>query len=224
MCSPSRRRSRWPRPPASEASPIGAWGASPRWPAGRSSRWCDRTSPSSRQHLAGSGQTRYKARMLDTFKTRGSLQVGGKSYNLYRLSALTKDRAALDRLPFSLKILLENLVRNEDDRTVRRDDIEWFLSYDPKQVPDREIAFRPARVLLQDFTGVPAVVDLAAMRDAIARMGGDPRKIEPLVPMDLVIDHSVSVDHYASKDALSLNTQLEFQRNRERYQLLRWGQ
>src|SRR6476620_11333826 len=162
--------------------------------------------------------------MLDTFKTRGSLQVGGKSYNLYRLSGLTKDRAALDRLPFSLKILLENLVRNEDDRTVRRDDIEWFLSYDPKQASDREIAFRPARVLLQDFTGVPAVVDLAAMRDAIAHMGGDPRKIEPLVPMDLVIDHSVSVDHYASKDALSLNTQLEFQRKQERYQLLRWGQ
>jgi aconitate hydratase len=162
--------------------------------------------------------------MSDSFQTRSSLTVGGTSYNLYRLYALTKDRAKLDRLPFSLKILLENLVRNEDERTVRRSDIEWFLSYDPKVVPDQEIAFRPARVLLQDFTGVPCVVDLAAMRDAMAKMGGDPKKIEPLVPMDLVIDHSVSVDHYGSKDALRLNTQLEFQRNQERYQLLRWGQ
>jgi aconitate hydratase len=161
--------------------------------------------------------------MIDSFRTKGALKVGAKSFTIHRLYGLSKDRARLDRLPFSHKILLENLVRNEDDRTVRRDDIEWFLSYDGKSVPDREIAFRPARVLLQDFTGVPAVVDLAAMRDAMARMGGDPNKIEPLVPMDLVIDHSVSVDYYATANALTLNTQLEFQRNKERYQLLRWG-
>jgi len=161
--------------------------------------------------------------MIDSFKTKGALKVGSKSYTLHRLYALTPDRARLDRLPFSHKILLENLVRNEDDRTVRREDVQWFLDYDPEQIPDREIAFRPARVLLQDFTGVPAVVDLAAMRDSMAKMGGDPRKIEPLVPMDLVIDHSVSVDHYARPDAMTLNTQLEFVRNKERYQLLRWG-
>jgi aconitate hydratase len=161
--------------------------------------------------------------MLDSFKTKGALKVGAKSYNLHRLYGLTADRKKLDRLPFSHKILLENLVRNEDGRTVRREDIEWFLDYDPKVVPDREIAFRPARVLLQDFTGVPAVVDLAAMRDSMAKMGGNPEKIEPLVPMDLVIDHSVSVDYYGRPDALTLNTQLEFHRNQERYQLLRWG-
>src|SRR5437763_12466265 len=116
--------------------------------------------------------------MIDSFNTRGALAVGAKSYTIHRLYGLAKDRATLDRLPFSHKILLENLVRNEDGRTVRREDIEWFLGYDPKVVPDREIAFRPARVLLQDFTGVPAVVDLAAMREAMARMGGKPDKIE----------------------------------------------
>jgi aconitate hydratase len=162
--------------------------------------------------------------MPQSFGTEGALKVGASSYTIHRLYKLAKDKAAIDRLPFSLRILLENLLRNEDGRTVEKDDIEWFLHYDPKKVPDREIAFRPARVLLQDFTGVPAVVDLAAMRDAMKRMGGDPTRIEPLVPMDLVIDHSVQVDHYARPDALTLNTQLEFHRNQERYQLLRWGQ
>jgi aconitate hydratase len=162
--------------------------------------------------------------MLDSFKTKGTISAGGKTYSLYRLYGLAKDRATLDRIPFSLRILLENLLRNEDERTVRRDDIEALLKYDPKAIPEREIAFRPARVLLQDFTGVPAVVDLAAMRDAIGRMGGDPNKINPLAPMDLVIDHSVQIDKFASTQALRLNTDLEYLRNRERYTLLRWGQ
>src|SRR5207302_7038770 len=142
--------------------------------------------PDGERPLDARARTRYKRDMIDTFKTKGSLTVGGKSWTLYRLAALGKN---LDRIPFSLKILLENLLRNEDGRTVRREDIEALLAYDPKAMPEREIAFRPARVLLQDFTGVPAVVDLAAMRDAIGRMGGDPNKINPLAPMDLVIDH-----------------------------------
>jgi len=162
--------------------------------------------------------------MLDSFKTKGALTVGGKSYQIHRLYNLTKDRAALDRIPFSLKILLENLVRNEDGRTVKREDIEALLAYEPKALPEREIAFRPARVLLQDFTGVPCVVDLAAMRDAITRMGGDANKINPLAPMDLVIDHSVQVDKFASSKAFGINVDLEYVRNKERYALLRWGQ
>jgi len=135
--------------------------------------------------------------MPDSFGTKGTLQVGGRTYQLHRLSALAQQKSKLERLPFSLKILLENLLRHEDDRTVRRDDIEALLGWDPKVEPDREIAFRPARVLLQDFTGVPCIVDLAAMRDAITRLGGDPDKINPLAPMDLVIDHSVQVDSFA---------------------------
>jgi len=127
-------------------------------------------------------------------------------------------------LPFSLKVLLENLLRFEDDRTVKREDIEALLKWDPAAFPDREIAFRPARVLLQDFTGVPCVVDLAAMRDAITRLGGDPERINPLVPMDLVIDHSVQVDSFASDKSYGLNVMLEYERNKERYALLRWGQ
>ena len=162
--------------------------------------------------------------MLDSFKTKGTLTVGNTMWGLYRLYGLSKDKQKLDRIPFSLRILLENLLRNEDGRTVRREDIEALLEYNPKATPEREIAFRPARVLLQDFTGVPAVVDLAAMRDAISRMGGDPNKINPLAPMDLVIDHSVQVDKFASSQSLRLNTDLEYLRNKERYTLLRWGQ
>jgi len=161
---------------------------------------------------------------LDSRKTRGTLTVGGKSYTIYRLNALSSDKQKLDRIPFSLKILLENLLRNEDNRTVRAEDIDALLDYDPKWVPDREIAYRPARVLLQDFTGVPVVVDLAAMRDAIKKLGGDPNKINPLAPMDLVIDHSVQVDEFGSDKALDLNVKLEYHRNKERYALLKWGQ
>ena len=128
------------------------------------------------------------------------------------------------KLPFSLKVLLENLLRHEDGVTVTADDIKGLAAWNPKTEPDREIAFRPSRVLLQDFTGVPAIVDLAAMRDAMKRLGGDPRKINPLQPVELVIDHSVQVDEAGTAHAFAANADLEFQRNRERYAFLRWGQ
>lgn len=130
----------------------------------------------------------------------------------------------LNRLPFSLRILLENLLRYEDGKTVTKGDIEALLNWDPKAQPSQEIAFRPTRVLLQDFTGVPALVDLAAMRDAMKNMGGDPAKINPIQPADLVIDHSVQVDSFARPDSFQTNNELEFQRNQERYLFLRWGQ
>jgi len=158
--------------------------------------------------------------MANSFGTEGTLSVGNQKYKLHRLGALKGG----ERLPFSLKVLLENLLRHEDDRTVRRDDVEALLKWDPKAEPEREIAFRPARVLLQDFTGVPCIVDLAAMRDAITRLGGDAQRINPLVPMDLVIDHSVQVDSFASEKSYGLNVMLEYERNKERYALLRWGQ
>jgi aconitate hydratase len=159
----------------------------------------------------------------DSFGAKSTLTVGGRDYTIWRL-AKAASAQALQRLPFSLKILLENLLRHEDGRAVRKSDIEGLVAWDPQAIPDREIAFHPARVLLQDFTGVPAVVDLAAMREAMAHMGGNPDKINPLVPMDLVIDHSVQVDGFASKEAYGLNVQLEYHRNKERYALLRWGQ
>src|SRR5881397_4069148 len=157
----------------------------------------------------------------DSFKTRGTLAVDGSEFVIYRLDALG-ERAAW--LPLSLKVLLENLLRREDGRTVTRDHIEALLAWDPKARPEREIPFMPARVLLQDFTGVPAVVDLAAMREAMRHMGGDPARINPLQPADLVIDHSVQVDAYGSPSAFRTNVELEFARNRERYAFLRWGQ
>ena len=129
-----------------------------------------------------------------------------------------------ERLPFSLRILLENLLRQEDGKSVTADDIEFLAKWQAKAEPAREIAFMPARVLMQDFTGVPAIVDLAAMRDAMKSLGGDPEKINPLQPAELVIDHSVQVDEYGSANAYSLNAALEFQRNRERYAFLKWGQ
>jgi aconitate hydratase len=158
--------------------------------------------------------------MGNSFGTEASLSVGNTQYKFHKLAQLGRG----ERLPFSLKVLLENLLRFEDDRTVKRDDVEALLKWDPKAEPDREIAFRPARVLLQDFTGVPCIVDLAAMRDAITRLGGDPQRINPLVPMDLVIDHSVQVDSFASEKSYGLNVMLEYERNKERYALLRWGQ
>jgi len=158
--------------------------------------------------------------MLDSFKAKARLDVAGKTYEIFRVDAVA-DSA---RLPFSMKILLENLLRHEDGITVRRADIEAVGSWDPQAEPATEIQYRPARVLMQDFTGVPAVVDLAAMRDAMRTLGGDPDRINPLQPAELVIDHSVQVDKYGSDAAFGLNAELEFSRNKERYQFLKWGQ
>ncbi len=160
--------------------------------------------------------------MQDSFKARRTLEAGGRSYAYVSLDAIGEPNVG--RLPYSLKVLLENLLRHEDGRSVTREDILALAKADPRKLPQREIAFTPARVILQDFTGVPAVVDLAAMRDAMAKLGGDPGRINPLIPAELVIDHSVMVDHYGTADALNLNALLEFQRNRERYTFLRWGQ
>ncbi|MHB1847021.1 MAG: aconitate hydratase AcnA, partial [Deltaproteobacteria bacterium] len=157
----------------------------------------------------------------DSFKARRTLEVAGQRYDYFSLAAAGPEAA---RLPVSLRLLLENLLRREDGRTVKRGDIEALLRWSPKSKPEKEIAFMPARVLLQDFTGVPAVVDLAAMRDALREMGKDPERVNPLQPVDLVIDHSVQVDHFGTKDAFSLNAKLEQLRNRERYAFLRWGQ
>src|SRR5687767_6663763 len=159
--------------------------------------------------------------MADSYGTKGALDVGGTSYTLYRLASLPKEK--VERLPFSLRVLLENLLRHEDGRVVKKEHVEAVLGWDPKANPDQEIAFHPARVLLQDFTGVPAVVDLAAMREAVLKLGGDAQKINPLQPADLVIDHSVQVDQFASGQALHANTTLEYSRNTERYVFLRWG-
>jgi aconitate hydratase len=162
--------------------------------------------------------------MKDSFGTRATLRVGEREVTLYRLQALAKEGVNLGRLPYSLRILLENLLRNEDGQVVTADDVRALANWQPKATPDKEIAFTPARVLLQDFTGVPCVVDLAAMREAMARLGGDPNKINPLQPVELVIDHSVQVDAYGSADAIQLNVDLEFERNVERYAFLKWGQ
>jgi aconitate hydratase len=159
----------------------------------------------------------------NSFGARADLEVAGRSYEIYRLDAL-QERFDVARLPFSLKILLENLLRNEDGVAVRKSDIEALASWDHRAEPSKEIAFTPARVVMQDFTGVPAIVDLAAMRDAMAALGGDPAKINPLVPAELVIDHSVQVDAFGSREALRINTEREYERNRERYEFLRWGQ
>jgi aconitate hydratase len=162
--------------------------------------------------------------MTDPFKARSAITVDGRSYTVHRLAAVADAGMPLTRLPYSLKILLENLLRHLDGRIVRSEDVEAVARWKAKAEPDREIAFTPARVLLQDFTGVPAVVDLAAMRDAMAALGGDPTKINPLQPAELVIDHSVQVDEYGSAAALLINSTKEFERNRERYLFLRWGQ
>ncbi len=161
----------------------------------------------------------------NSFDSRATLTVDGKTYTIFRLDALDQSSGGhAAKLPFSLKILLENLLRNEDDAFVKRTDIEVLSTWDVKSKDEKEIAFRTSRVLLQDFTGVPAVVDLAAMRDAIAHLGGDAQRINPLQPVDLVIDHSVQVDEYGSQAAFLINTELEFERNKERYVFLRWGQ
>ena len=161
---------------------------------------------------------------MDSFRSRSTLQVGGKGYEIFRLDALEKQGISTKHLPFSLRILLENLLRTEDDRNVKADDIRALASWNGKTKSEKEIAFTPSRVLMQDFTGVPAVVDLAAMRDAMKALGGDPALINPLQPAELVIDHSVQVDEFGKPTALALNAELEFQRNKERYAFLRWGQ
>ena len=161
---------------------------------------------------------------MNSFSSRSKLQVGNQVYEIFRLDALTKNGVSLEHTPYCLRILLENLLRHEDGKSVTAEDIHFVAKWDAEAEPSREIAYNPARVLMQDFTGVPAVVDLAAMRDAMRTLRGDPAKINPLQPAELVIDHSVQVDQYGTNDSYSINTQLEFQRNRERYAFLKWGQ
>ena len=173
-----------------------------------------------------------------SFDARSQLKIGNQTYTIFRLDALEKSGVKLDRLPFSIRVLLENLLRTEDGRIVKREDIEALARWSPDQksppktvadppsslAGEKEIAFTPARVVLQDFTGVPVVVDLAAMRDAMRKLGGEPKKINPLEPADLVIDHSVIVDYFGTQEAFQQNSKIEFERNLERYQFLRWGQ
>ena len=156
----------------------------------------------------------------NSFGSRAALQVAGDQYEIYRLDAVDGSQT----LPFSLKILLENLLRNEDGVNITAEQVTALAQWDPKHEPDTEIQFTPARVILQDLTGVPAVVDLAAMREAMQALGGDPTKINPLIPAELVIDHSVVADVFGSPDAFTRNVEIEFQRNRERFGFLRWGQ
>ncbi len=160
--------------------------------------------------------------MKDSKGARSTLAVGDDSFEIFRLDAVTEGH--VDKLPYSLKILLENLLRHEDGRDVTRDDILALANWDPKAEPSTEISFTPSRVILQDFTGVPAVVDLAAMRDAVVKLGGSADKINPLSPAELVIDHSVQIDHYGARNSLDLNNKIEFMRNKERYSFLKWGQ
>src|SRR3954447_4502217 len=162
---------------------------------------------------------------LDSFRCCKPLKVGSKTYAYYSLAAAEKNGLkGISRLPFSMKVLLENLLRNEDGRSVSKPDLLAVAQWLKAKSSEREIAFRPARVLMQDFTGVPCVVDLAAMRDAMTKLGGDPKRINPLQPVELVIDHSVQVDDFGSKLAFLNNAALEYERNQERYTFLRWGQ
>jgi len=161
---------------------------------------------------------------VNSFNSRSNLRVGNKEYEIYRLDALDGQGISTKHLPYSLRILLENLLRTEDGKNVTKEEIRALAAWNSKSKPDKEIAFTPSRVLLQDFTGVPAVVDLAAMRDAMKRLGGDPTLINPLQPAELVIDHSVQVDEFGTPQAFGLNAELEFMRNKERYAFLRWGQ
>src|SRR5213082_1211399 len=161
---------------------------------------------------------------MNSFNSCAALKVGNTDYEIYRLDALDKQGISTKHLPYSLRILLENLLRTEDGQNVKKEDIRALAAWNKKSKPEKEIAFTPSRVLLQDFTGVPAVVDLAAMRDAMKRLAGDPGLINPLQPAELVIDHSVQVDEFGSSNAFDMNALLEFQRNKERYQFLRWGQ
>ena len=165
-----------------------------------------------------------EADRLNSFNAKKSFTSGGTEYQIYSLKSLKERGFEIDKLPYSLRILLENLLRTEDNSSVFAEDIEALASWDPKAEPSKEISFTPARVILQDFTGVPCVVDLAAMRDAMVALGGDPKKINPLQPVELVIDHSVQTDAFGRSDALLINRDLEFERNQERYEFLKWGQ
>jgi len=158
---------------------------------------------------------------MNSFDSKATLSSGNERYTIFRLSTLESRGFRLHRLPFSLRILLENLLRREDGVNVTAEDIEFLANWDARAEPSREIAYMPARVLMQDFTGVPAIVDLAAMRDAIKTLGGDPERVNPLVPAELVIDHSVQVDEFGTPGSVDANTLLEFQRNRERYAFLK---
>ncbi|MFZ0662347.1 MAG: aconitate hydratase AcnA [Acidobacteriaceae bacterium] len=164
------------------------------------------------------------SKSVDSFGTRSQLKSGNRTYEIHRLSALEKKGVKLSRLPYSLRVLLESLLRHEDGKSVTAKDIEFLANWDPQAQPSREIAYMPARVLMQDFTGVPAIVDLAAMRDAMKVLGSNPEKINPLQPAELVIDHSVQVDQYGTANSYSINVKMEYQRNRERYAFLKWGQ
>ncbi len=156
----------------------------------------------------------------DSFGSRSTLEVGGRAYTIHRLDAVP----GTERLPYSLKILAENLLRTEDGANVTADQIRALASWDPTAEPDTEIQFTPARVVMQDFTGVPCIVDLATMREAVAGLGGDPTRINPLAPAEMVIDHSVQIDVFGTPDAFERNVEREYERNGERYQFLRWGQ
>src|SRR6478752_4598949 len=160
----------------------------------------------------------------DSFGAKGTLEVGDHSYEIYRLSAVTGDDVDVDSLPYSLKVLLENLLRTEDGADITADDIKAIAGWDADADPSKEIQFTPARVIMQDFTGVPCIVDLATMREAMADLGGDATKINPLAPAELVIDHSVIADVFGTPEAFERNVEIEYQRNEERYQFLRWGQ
>ncbi|MGP1615770.1 MAG: aconitase family protein, partial [Pollutimonas bauzanensis] len=161
---------------------------------------------------------------VNSFGSRGVLDVNGKPYEIFRLDAVAAAGLDVASLPYSLKILLENLLRTENGADITADDIRALAAWDANAEPSREIAFTPARVVLQDFTGVPAVVDLAAMREAMHALGGDASRINPLAPVELVIDHSVIVDVFGSAQAFERNVDIEYERNLERYQFLRWGQ
>src|SRR6476620_594113 len=161
-----------------------------------------------------------KTGQTDSFGSKGTLSVGGRELTIFRLSAVD----GAERLPYSLKVLLENLLRTEDGANITADHIRALAGWDPSAAPSQEIQFTPARVIMQDFTGVPCVVDLATMREAVKDLGGDPAKINPLAPAELVIDHSVISDAFGTPEAFGINVGLEYERNFERYQFLRWGQ
>ncbi|MGH3334383.1 MAG: aconitase family protein, partial [Nocardioides sp.] len=160
----------------------------------------------------------------DSFKAKSTLDVDGRSYEIYRLDAVDGDGLDVKSLPFSLKVLLEGLLRTEDGQNITEDDIRALAGWDADAEPDKEIQFTPSRVIMQDFTGVPCVVDLATMREAMQELGGDPSRINPLAPAELVIDHSVIADVFGTPEAFEKNVEIEYERNRERYQFLRWGQ
>jgi len=157
---------------------------------------------------------------VDSFGAKGALEVNGQSYEIFRVAGIE----GTDTLPYSLKVLLENLLRTEDGANITAEHVTKLGNWDQNAAPDTEIQFTPARVIMQDFTGVPCVVDLATMREAVGELGGDPTKINPLAPAELVIDHSVIIDVFGRQDAFERNVELEYERNRERYQFLRWGQ